>query len=78
MEVLVGLAVDAAENSQRIDIRVERIEKLTAQTRLLGLIEMIAFNQVVFRQIKNLQLHETASLICCFAVSHSMKVAFPS
>ncbi len=57
---------------------IKGVEEVTSEAGFLGFVEAVAVNEIALCEIEEFDLHETASLICPFAVSQSMKAALPS
>src|SRR6266705_5315206 len=67
----------ARTDDQRIDIRVQRIEKIGADTLGLHFVEPVAVDQIPAGGGKDPDLHETLFLIFLLAASQSSNLSSP-
>src|ERR1043166_1598629 len=76
--ISVLLVVNSRIKTKRLDFREEIGQEVGAEPGTLVLVKVKSFNQVLFRLIKNLQVHLVRSEIRFLASSQSLNRALPS
>ena len=69
--------MNAGRHDQRIDIRIQRIQEVTADALRLSLVKFVAVDEVATRGRENSDFHEILFLMFFLAVSQSSNCSSP-